>query len=104
MMAAVSEENLDGLRIGMPVTIRVRAYPDVTFGGQVVQLGPQLDPATRTLRRPESSRSSSMQAHNCRFDYQLLPSIKAHLHSRARRSSGFIEAIKAFGGQSLHEH
>jgi cobalt-zinc-cadmium efflux system membrane fusion protein len=27
MMAAVSEENIDGLRIGMPVTIRVRAYP-----------------------------------------------------------------------------
>jgi cobalt-zinc-cadmium efflux system membrane fusion protein len=49
MMAAVSEENLDGLRIGMPVTLRVRAYPGVTFVGQVVQLGPQLDPATRTL-------------------------------------------------------
>jgi membrane fusion protein, heavy metal efflux system len=49
MMAAVSEENLQGLQIGMPVTIHVRAYPDVTFGGQIVQLGPQLDPATRTL-------------------------------------------------------
>jgi membrane fusion protein, heavy metal efflux system len=49
MMAAVNEENLQGLRIGMPVTIRVRAYPDVTFSGQIVQLGPQLDPATRTL-------------------------------------------------------
>jgi membrane fusion protein, heavy metal efflux system len=49
MMAAVSEENLDGLRIGMPVSIRVRAYPGVSFAGQVVQLGPQLDPATRTL-------------------------------------------------------
>jgi membrane fusion protein, heavy metal efflux system len=49
MTAAVSEENLQGLRIGMPVTLSVRAYPDVTFGGQIVQLGPQLDPATRTL-------------------------------------------------------
>jgi cobalt-zinc-cadmium efflux system membrane fusion protein len=49
MMAAVSEENLAGLRIGMPVTIRVRAYPDETFPGQVVQLGPELDPATRML-------------------------------------------------------
>jgi RND family efflux transporter MFP subunit len=49
MMAAVSEENLDGLRIGMPVTLRVRAYPGETFSGQIVQLGPQLDPATRTL-------------------------------------------------------
>jgi len=49
MMAAVSEENLEGLRIGMPVTIRVRAYPAETFAGQVVQLGPELDPATRML-------------------------------------------------------
>jgi membrane fusion protein, heavy metal efflux system len=49
MMAAVSEENLDGIRIGMPVTIRVRAYPGVTFAGQVTQLGPALDPATRML-------------------------------------------------------
>jgi cobalt-zinc-cadmium efflux system membrane fusion protein len=49
MTAAVSEENLQGLRIGLPVTIRVRAYPGVTFGGHIVQLGPQLDPATRTL-------------------------------------------------------
>ena len=49
MMAAVSEENLDGIRIGMPVTIRVRAYPGVTFAGQVTQLGPALDPSTRML-------------------------------------------------------
>ncbi len=49
MTAAVSEENLEGLRIGLPVTISVRAYPGVTFGGQIVQLGPQLDPATRML-------------------------------------------------------
>lgn len=49
MMAAVNEENLAGLLIGMPVTIRVRAYPGVTFDGRVIALGPQLDPATRTL-------------------------------------------------------
>ena len=49
MMAAVSEENLDGLRIGLPVSVRVRAYPDRTFAGKVVQLGPTLDPATRML-------------------------------------------------------
>jgi membrane fusion protein, heavy metal efflux system len=49
MMAAVSEENLAGLQTGMPVTLRVRAYPDETFAGQVVQLGQALDPATRML-------------------------------------------------------
>jgi cobalt-zinc-cadmium efflux system membrane fusion protein len=49
MIAAVDEENLAGLKIGMPVTIRVRAYPGAAFDGEVLQLGPQLDPATRTL-------------------------------------------------------
>lgn len=49
MMAAVNEENLAGLQTGMPVTIRVRAYPDATFDGRVAQLGPQLDPTTRML-------------------------------------------------------
>jgi cobalt-zinc-cadmium efflux system membrane fusion protein len=49
MIAAVDEENLAGLKIGMPATIRVRAYPGAAFDGQVLQLGPQLDPATRTL-------------------------------------------------------
>jgi membrane fusion protein, heavy metal efflux system len=49
MMAAVNEENLAGLKNGLPVTIRVRAYPSVAFDGRVIRLGPQLDPATRTL-------------------------------------------------------
>jgi hypothetical protein len=65
------------------------------------ELAPRIAVFCLRNRRPESSRSSSMQAHNCRFDYQLLPSINAHLHPRARRSSGFIGAIKAFGDYTL---
>jgi cobalt-zinc-cadmium efflux system membrane fusion protein len=50
MIAAVSEEDLRGLRAGMPVTVRVRAYPDTAFPGVITQLGPELDPVTRTLK------------------------------------------------------
>jgi membrane fusion protein, heavy metal efflux system len=50
MIAAVSEENLRGLRVGMPVAVHVRAYPGDAFAGTITQLGPELDPITRTLR------------------------------------------------------
>jgi cobalt-zinc-cadmium efflux system membrane fusion protein len=50
MIAAVSEEDLRGLRAGMPVAVRVRAYPDTAFAGVISQLGPELDPVTRTLK------------------------------------------------------
>lgn len=49
MIAAVSEEDLPKLRVGMPASVRVRAYPDASFPGVVVLLGGQLDPVTRTL-------------------------------------------------------
>ncbi len=50
MIAAVSEEDLRGLRPGMPVAVRVRAYPDTAFAGVITHLGPELDPVTRTLK------------------------------------------------------
>ncbi len=49
MIAAVNEEDLGKVRLGMPVTVRVQAYPDHVFGGRVTKLGDQLDPATRTV-------------------------------------------------------
>jgi RND family efflux transporter MFP subunit len=49
MIAAVNEEDLGKVRLGMPVTVRVQAYPDQAFPGRVTKLGDQLDPATRTV-------------------------------------------------------
>ncbi len=49
MMAAVSEENLPKLRIGMPVRIYVQAYPGRAFRGKLTKLGTELDPTTRTI-------------------------------------------------------
>jgi cobalt-zinc-cadmium efflux system membrane fusion protein len=49
MAAAVNEEDLRAVRVGLPVKVEVRAYPGQAFDGRIIQLGPQLDPATRTL-------------------------------------------------------
>lgn len=49
MIAAVGEENVGKLRIGMVVKVKVQAYPDQTFTGRITKFGDQLDAETRTL-------------------------------------------------------
>jgi len=49
MIAAVSEEHLSKLRLGMPVRIYVQAYPGRAFRGKLTKLGTELDPTTRTI-------------------------------------------------------
>jgi Cu(I)/Ag(I) efflux system membrane fusion protein len=46
----VAERDLSGLAQGQPVTVRVRSYPDRSFGGAVALVYPHLNPATRTVR------------------------------------------------------
>lgn len=50
VIAAVNEADLAAVRPGMRASISVRAFPDRTFAGNVLQLGEELDPATRTLK------------------------------------------------------
>ncbi|MGJ5813099.1 efflux RND transporter periplasmic adaptor subunit [Paludibaculum fermentans] len=50
VIAGVNEADLGAVRPGMRARISVRAYPDRTFAGNVLQLGEELDPATRTLK------------------------------------------------------
>jgi cobalt-zinc-cadmium efflux system membrane fusion protein len=49
MIAAVSEEHLAKLRVGMPVRVYVQAYGDRGFRGRIGKLGEELDPTTRTI-------------------------------------------------------
>ncbi len=49
MIAAVSEEHLPRLRVGMPVRIQVQAYPKRSFPGTIARLAEELDPTTRTI-------------------------------------------------------
>jgi len=46
----VAERDLAAVAEGQPVTVRVRSYPDKTFGGKVAVVYPHLNPATRTVR------------------------------------------------------
>ena len=48
-VAAVTEEHLSKLRVGMPVRVFVPAYRDRPFRGRLAKLGEQLDPATSTI-------------------------------------------------------
>jgi cobalt-zinc-cadmium efflux system membrane fusion protein len=50
MLANVNEANLSDLRVGQPVKVLVRAYPDRAFDGRILRLGEALDPTTRTLQ------------------------------------------------------
>lgn len=50
MIANVNEADLGQLRVGLPVRILVRAYPNRPFHGRILRLGEQLDPTTRTLQ------------------------------------------------------
>jgi HlyD family secretion protein len=46
----VEEARMAAVQIGQPVRIRVNAYPELTFDGEVALIAPELDPATRTVR------------------------------------------------------
>lgn len=49
MIAAANESDLSMLHSGQTVQVRVRAYPEEAFRGQILRLGEKLDPTTRTL-------------------------------------------------------
>lgn len=49
MIAAVNEEYLPKLRIGLPVQVFVRAYGDQPFNATIQHIGEVLDPTTRTV-------------------------------------------------------
>lgn len=46
----VEEARLAQLAVGQPATIRVDAYPDRSFGGEVAIIAPELNAATRTVQ------------------------------------------------------
>ncbi len=50
ILIAVEEARLPQLSIGQPAEIRVDAYPDRTYAGEVTIIAPTLDPATRTVQ------------------------------------------------------
>ena len=49
MIAALPEDQLGKVRVGMNAQVKVQAYPDEVFAGKIVRLGDQLDVETRTV-------------------------------------------------------
>jgi len=49
VQAPASAADVPYLKVGVPVVVRVDVFPGETFAGQVVQMGAELDPSTRTL-------------------------------------------------------
>jgi multidrug efflux pump subunit AcrA (membrane-fusion protein) len=47
---AVEEVRLSQIRLGQPARIRVSAYPDRVFDGEIALIAPALDPETRTVK------------------------------------------------------
>lgn len=49
VQAPASAADVPYLKVGVPVVVRVDVFPDEAFTGEVVRLGAELDPSTRTL-------------------------------------------------------
>lgn len=49
MIAALPENLLGKVKVGMTAAVQVQAYPDDAFPGRIARLGDQLDPETRTV-------------------------------------------------------
>lgn len=49
MIAALPEDQLGKVRVGMTAQVKVQAYPEESFAGKIVRLGDQLDVETRTV-------------------------------------------------------
>jgi len=49
VLADVYESELRHVRVGMPATLSLKAYPNRTFKGRVAFIAPELDPKTRTV-------------------------------------------------------
>ena len=47
---SLTESQLGRVRPGQPVTLTVKAYPSEGFRGQILSLGANMDPATRTVK------------------------------------------------------
>jgi Cu(I)/Ag(I) efflux system membrane fusion protein len=50
VLADVPERDLAGVRVGQPVTVRLRSAPGRTFSGKIAVVYPQVNPETRATR------------------------------------------------------
>ncbi len=116
MIAAVAEEDLGKLRIGMPVRVSVKAHPDRVFSGRLTKFGEQLDPATRTIQarvelpnsggplKPEMYATAEFETTATRSAMIApeiaLQEVKGQTVLFVERSPGHFEAVAVETGRS----
>jgi len=64
IMIQVEESRYQNVTVGQPVTIRVDAYGDRSFNGEVSEIAPTFDYATRTVKatvRPTGDGSADLK-------------------------------------------
>jgi cobalt-zinc-cadmium efflux system membrane fusion protein len=49
MLADVAENDFAVIRLGLPITVAVKAYPNRRFDGKIVNIGASVDPSTRRV-------------------------------------------------------
>lgn len=118
VLAAVQEEDLAKLRIGMPVRVSVQAYPDRPFAGRLARLAEQLDPATRTVQarievpnangllKPEMYAACELEAGGARPALFLPPvslqDVNGHASVFVRKSETVFEVRAVETGRRLN--
>lgn len=116
MMAAVNEEHLSKLGVGMSARIAVQAYPDRTFPGRIARLSEALDPATRTVQaridvpnprsllKPEMYATAEIELPGSReaifIPETAIQELKGHATVFVRRSATMFEAQPVETGRS----
>jgi membrane fusion protein (multidrug efflux system) len=74
--APASAADVPYLRVGVPVVVRVDVFPGEEFVGEVVRLGAELDPATRTL---------DVEAEIDNLDLKLRPGLFGRMELQRRQ-------------------
>ena len=95
-LAAVQEEHLSRLRVGMPALVNVQAYPNQAFPGRVGKIGEKLDPETRTVQvRVEIANQAGL----------LKPEMYSIVDLQAGRTTPALlisqECVQDVGGQQV---
>lgn len=80
IMIGVSETDFHAVKVGMPVTVSLDAYPGETFDGKVSIIHPSIDPSTRTFLAEVTIDNPN---------HRILPGMFA----RATLALGSVEAV-----------
>jgi len=76
VIAEIKEKDIASVRVGQPVTVRVLAYPHDTFTDEIVLVGNEVEPKTRTIEaRVELKNSGGRLKPGMFADLEIITSV-----------------------------